>query len=80
MKLRHYVPAAALRNVYFGIVCSYLQYGVTSWGNAGSKYTTRIQIQQNYVVKILTKTLFFRKKLLPIYSYLNSLKCNNFIF
>ena len=47
MKLRHYVPVAALRNVYFGIVYSYMQYGVTSWGNAASKYTT-IQIQQNY--------------------------------
>ena len=62
MKLRHYVSVAALRNVYFGIVYSYLQYGVTSWGNAASKYTTRIQIQQNYFVKILTKTPFFRKK------------------
>ena len=71
MKLRHYVPVAALRNTYFGIVYSYLQYGVTSWGNAASKYTTRIQIQQNYIVKILTKTPFFRKKLLPIYSNLN---------
>ena len=63
MKLRHYVPVAALRNICFGIVYSYLQYGVTSWGNAASKYTTRIQIQQNYIVKILTKTPFFRKKL-----------------
>ena len=77
MKLRHYVPVAALRNIYFGIVYSYLQYGVTSWGNAASKYTTRIQIQQNYIVKILTKTPFFRKKLLPIYSNLNLLKFNN---
>ena len=77
MKLRHYVPVA-LRNVYFGIVYSYLQYGVTSWGNTAFKYT-RIQIQPNYIVKILPKTPFFRKKLLPIYSYLNLLKFNIFI-
>ena len=77
MKLRHNVPVAALRNVYFGIVYSYLQYGVSSWGNATFKYTTRIQIQQNFIVKILTKTPFFRQKLLPIYSYLNLLKFNN---
>ena len=62
MKLRHNVPVAALRNIYFDIVYSYLRYGVTSWGNAASKYT-RIQIQQNYIVKISTKTPFFRKKL-----------------
>ena len=43
MKSIHYVPEAALRNIYFGIVYSYLQYGVTSWGNAACKYT-RIQI------------------------------------
>ena len=61
MKLRHYVPVAALRNVYFGIVYSYLQYGVTSWSNTASEYTTRIQIQQNYIVQILTKTPFRRK-------------------
>ena len=36
MKLKHYVPVAALRNVNFGIVYSYLQYGVMSWGNAAS--------------------------------------------
>ena len=36
MKLRHYVPVAVLRNVYFGIGHSYLPYGVTSWGNAAS--------------------------------------------
>ena len=77
MNVRHYVSVAALRNVYFGIVYSYLQYGVTPWGNAASKYTTRIQIQQNYIVKILTKTPFFRKKILPIYSYLNLQKFNN---
>ena len=30
MKLRHYAPVAVLRNVYFGIVYSYLKYGVTT--------------------------------------------------
>ena len=77
MKIRHYLPVEALCNVYFGIVYFYLQYGVTSWGSAASKYTTRIQIQQNYIDKIITKTPFFRKKILPIYSYLNLLKFKN---
>ena len=40
-KLRHSVPVTVLRNVYFGILHSYLQYGVTSWGNAASKYTKK---------------------------------------
>ena len=40
-KLRHCIPVAVLRNVYFGIVQSYLQYGVISWDNAASKYTKK---------------------------------------
>ena len=77
MKLRHYVSVAPLRKIYFGVVYFYLQYGVTSWGNAASKCMTRIQIQQNYIVKILTKIPFFRKTLSSISSYLNLLKFNN---
>ena len=77
MKLRHYAPVAVLRNVYFGIVYSYLKYGVTTWGNAASKYTAKIQVQQNYLIRILSKNPLFKKKLLPIYSHLNLLKFNN---
>ena len=40
-KLENYVPATVLRHVYFGIVHSYLQYGVASWGTAASKYTQK---------------------------------------
>ena len=76
-KLRHYVPVTIVRNVYFGIVHSYLQYGVTSWGNAASKHIQKNQVQQNYIIKIITKPSFFKTKLLPIYSNLNLLKHTN---
>ena len=65
-KLRRYVPVTVLRNVNFGIAHSYLQYGVTSWGNAASKYTKKIQVHQIYIIKIIAKTFFFKTKLLPI--------------
>jgi len=42
-KLRNYVPVHVLRNIYFGIVQSYLNYGITSWGNAASKYISKIR-------------------------------------
>ena len=41
-KLKHYVSVAVLRNVYFGTVYLYLQYGVISWGNTASKYTQKV--------------------------------------
>ena len=52
-KLRHYVPVTVLRNVYFGIVHSYLQYGVAFWGNAAFKYkknpsSPKLYNQNNY--------------------------------
>ena len=55
-------PADAhVRNVYFGIVYSYLKYGVTTWGNAASKYTAKIQVQQNYLIRVLSKTPLLKK-------------------
>ena len=56
---------------------SYLQYGETCWGNTASKYTQQIQVHQNLTIKIITRTLFFKTKLLPIYSDLNLPKLNN---
>ena len=32
-KLGHYAPVCILRNAYFGIVFSHLQYGITAGGN-----------------------------------------------
>ena len=60
MKLGHYVPVTVSRNVYFGIVHLYLQYGVTSGGNAASKYTKKIQVHQNYITKTITKNFFLQ--------------------
>ena len=56
-----------LRNVYFGIVSSHLQYGITAWGNAAAKFIDKLQIQQNYIIKIMTGSSFFQTKLFPIY-------------
>ena len=77
-KLKHYLPATVLRHLYFGVVHSYLQYGVTSWGNAASKYTQKIQVHQNYISKIIKKKLLYSKQsFYKIYSDLNLLKPNN---
>ena len=75
-KLRHYAPPSILRNVYFSIAYSRLQYGITTWGNSAAKYVNKIQVQQNYIVKIITKTLFFKTKVSPLYDELKLLKLN----
>ena len=66
-----------LKNVYFSVVYSYLQYGVTTWGNSAAKYVNKIQTQQNYIVKIMTKSSFYKTKLKPLYLKLKLLNMSN---
>ena len=49
-KLRRYAPPSILRNVYFCIVYSHLQYGITTQGNSAAKYINKIQVQKNYCI------------------------------
>jgi len=56
--------------IYSGFAYPYLNYGVTSWGNAASKYINKTQVQQNYLVKIITHASFYKAKLLPLYQEL----------
>ena len=72
-KLRYYAPISVLRTLYFGIAYPHLHYGITSWGNSASKYITKVQVQQNFILKIMTKTSFFKTRLSPIYRQLNFL-------
>jgi len=78
-KLRHYAPLTVLRSVYYSIVYSHLQYGITSWGNAAAKYLKKIEVQQSYIVKIVTKAPFFKTKVAPIYQQLNFLTLENIL-
>ena len=41
--------------VYFSIAYSHLLYGITAWGGAAAKYLNKIKVQQNLIVKIITK-------------------------
>ena len=72
-KLKYYAPLSVLRSVYFGIAYPHLHYGITSQENSASKYITNVQVQQNLILKIMTKTSFFKTRLSPIYRQLNFL-------
>ena len=66
-----------MRNVYFSIAYSHLQYGITPWGNPAAKYVNKGQMQQNCIVETITKTSFFKTKISPLYDELKLLKLNN---
>ena len=76
-KLRHHAPQSILINVNYSIVYLHLYYGVTSWNNTAAKYTDRIQIEQNSIVKIITKSPFTKTKISPLYNKLNLLRLND---
>ena len=73
-KLRHHAPQSTLLNVYHSIVYPPLYYGVTSWSTAAAKCTYRIQIEQNYIVKVITKLPFVKTKIAPLYDQLDLLR------
>ena len=73
-KLRHHAPLSVLLNVYYSTLYPYLYCGVTSWGSAAAKYTHRIQIEQNYIVEVITKLSFVKTKIAPLYDQLDLLR------
>ena len=57
--------------------CPHLHCGITSWGNSAFKYITKVQVQQNFIPKIMTKISFIKTKLSPIYRQLNFLNLSS---
>ena len=76
-KLKHYVPREVLKTVYYSIGFPRLLYGVLNWGNSASKYIHQRQLQQNKLIKYLSKTANFRIRLTPIYKQFSLLKLPN---
>ena len=76
-KLRHYASTSILKNVYFSLVYPYLQYSVMTWRNTTAKCFNKIQIQQNYLIKIISNAPLIKTKLSPLYEQLHLLNLNN---
>ena len=76
-KLKHYVPREVLKTVHCSIGFPRLLYGVINWGNSESKYIHHIQVQQNKLIKILSKTANFRIRLTPNYMQFSLFKLPN---
>ena len=55
-RLQHYLTPKLLKQVYYSIAYLPLQYGITSWGKALATYITKAQVQQNRLIRILSKT------------------------
>ena len=60
-KLKHYIPNYLLKTIYYSIAYPHITYSITTWGSATNKYIKKIQVQQNRIVRILSKCATYRK-------------------
>ena len=72
-KIRHYVNEKTTRMLYYALVYSHLQYGITSWGFADAFYIKPLNTLHNNVLRILANC-GYRTKLSPVYKAQNILK------
>lgn len=52
-KLKFFVPAPALRSVYYSLFHSYIQYGLLAWNTASKTALAKIGVLQNKAIRIL---------------------------
>ena len=53
-RLRHYLPINYLITVYYSLVVSHLQYGISSWGSASTYLLKTIKTMQNEIIRLIT--------------------------
>ena len=53
-KIRNYLPFKARLLVYNSLVGSYLQYGISAWGNCSSTVINKLQAMQDKIIKYMT--------------------------
>ena len=52
-KIRHYVPKETLKNIYYALFHSHLQYAAIVWGQDKSQLAMKIQTLQNKALRII---------------------------
>jgi hypothetical protein len=84
-KLRHFVPHESLRNIYFGIFASIMNYGSQIWGQYLNQHVLRVVKLQNKAIRIMN----FAKSQEPcsklyqksqILKFQDSISVNNYLY
>ena len=59
-KLKPFLKDDLIRNIYFSVVYSHLNYGIQAWGSADSSVLNKLEILQNKAVRILSGVQYFQ--------------------
>ena len=54
-RLRTFLPLHVISNLYFPLIQSLIDYGITLWGNCAKSYLSLIQKLQNRTARIITQ-------------------------
>ena len=84
-KVRHFVKSDVLRNIYFGIFSSILNYGSLIWGQYENAHIKRIMKLQNKAIRIInfagfrepSSQLYQNSKILK---FKDNITLNNFLY
>lgn len=52
--LKWFVPSSTMLQIYYGLVASLLNYGITAWGHGSNTQLNRVQNLQNKCIKAIT--------------------------
>ena len=75
-RLRSYVTDDTLLMLYFSLVYSRIQYGITLWGTSAKSYMREINVRLNNVVRLMTYSKKY-SHVSQLYKHLNLLKLND---
>ena len=86
-KMRHFVPAQILRNLYFAFIAPHVNYGIINWGCATATVTKSVQRNLNKALRIIdfekytasAKPLFTKLGILNFEQNFN-LECSKLIY
>jgi hypothetical protein len=71
-RVKHYVPASVLRNIYSTLIVPHINYGITAWGNCKSAELKRMKLLQKKAIRIITGSKYISHTA-PLFKRLNIL-------
>ena len=60
-KLRYYTNVSIIISVYHSLVCSHLNYALTTWGAAGKTALHPLRVLQNRAIRFISRASRFRR-------------------
>ena len=78
-RLRHFIPANTLMNIYRSLILPYLSYGIVVWGQAAQSNLDKLLILQQRALRLI-QFAPYRSHAIPLFSRYNVLPIDMLYF